>query len=157
MITIIALSDHQPRFTSLERTVLTQIFIDTENALKLYGYRISKHLNDNVMHEAVTYVHDTATKTVPCLDFLVSGAGTGQGLSLRPSVLSLGGDLSIGKQHKGKAVKMLLGPVILSFIILYYVILCYNMLYYVLFCSVLFCSVLFCPVLFCSVLFCSVL
>lgn len=107
MIICIILSDQRPKddekiFTSLERTVLTQIFIDTENALKLYGYKISKYLNDSIIHEAVTYVHDNAVRTVSCLDFLVSGVGTGQGLSLRPSVLSLGGDLSIGKQHKGK-------------------------------------------------------
>ena len=106
IITIIIPSDQRPKddkeiFTSLERTELTQIFIDTENALKLYGCEISKYLNDNIIHEAVTYVHDNAVKTVPCLDFLVSGVGTGQSLSLRPSVLSLGGDLSIGKQHKG--------------------------------------------------------
>ena len=88
-------------FNLSERTVLTQIFIDSENALKLYGTVISNYINDKIIHEAVTYLHNTAAKNVPCIDFLVSGCGSSQMLNLRPSVLSLWGDLSVGKPHKG--------------------------------------------------------
>ena len=65
---------------------------------------ISNYINDNIIHEAVTYLHNTAARNVPCIDFLVSGCGSAQILNLRPSVLSLGGDLSVGKAHKGAQI-----------------------------------------------------
>ena len=89
-------------FDSDERTVLTQIFLDVENASKLLGHEICSFLNENVQHEAVQYLQETAYKNIPCINFLVSGDSGPQILELNPPTLSLGGQMSIGRTYKGK-------------------------------------------------------
>jgi hypothetical protein len=88
-------------FSPADVQVMKEVFIDIPNALVLLGEAVCSFLHDKVKHEAVEYLQQCAHTDVPCVDFLVTGEGRPQELTLNPPKLHLGGLLSIGQGVKG--------------------------------------------------------
>ena len=81
--------------------MLTQIFLDIENSSILLGEEICYYLNNKLNHEAVDYIQEMEYKNIVCINFLVTGEALPQILELVPPMISIAGQMSLGRTYKG--------------------------------------------------------
>ena len=81
--------------------MLTQIFLDIENSSILLGEDICYYLNNKLNHEAVDYIQEMEYKNIVCINFLVTGEALPQILELVPPMISIAGQMSLGRTYKG--------------------------------------------------------
>ena len=88
-------------FSIDEEIILNEIFLDKENASILLGDDISNYLNNKLNHEAIDYIQEMTYKNIVCINFIVSGDSSPQILELVPPMISIPGQMSIGRTYKG--------------------------------------------------------
>lgn len=88
-------------FTTEDRQVLSNIWVDTDIATLLLGEAICQLLDSKINHEAVDYLKGAELSHLAVLQVAVNGKGTYQSLQLYPPRIEVGKHLSLGKFFEG--------------------------------------------------------
>ncbi len=91
-------------FIPEHRTIISEIWVDSNNALIIFGDYIDWLLNEKVQHEAIDYLKESALNHLASINFKVHGTSQLQYVSVQPPCLELGGKLSLGKVWSGEVL-----------------------------------------------------
>jgi hypothetical protein len=89
-------------FSSEERLILNDEWIETQLAVRLLGPFVCYYLDNLVQHEAVEFLQETARKNLPSVHTSISGVGKSQIIQVKPPLLKVPGFLSVGKSWMGE-------------------------------------------------------
>eukprot|EP00981_Chlorochromonas_danica_P012830 scaffold5444_cov181-Ochromonas_danica.AAC.11 len=85
-------------YNEAERSMLVTIWVDIQNAVKIFGTAIATLLNDKVMHEAVEYLKDCALNHLACFKLDVLAESVKPRVTVSPPCLEYLQPISIGKE-----------------------------------------------------------
>jgi hypothetical protein len=91
-------------FLPEHREILSEIWVDSNNALMLFGDYIDWLLNEKVQHEAIDYLKESSLNHLASINFIVHGDSYLQHLTVQPPCLEIGGKLSLGKEWTGEVL-----------------------------------------------------
>lgn len=89
-------------FSEEERSILVNEWIDTPLAVLLLGPFVSYYLDNLIQHEAVEFLQESARKNLPSVHTSISGVGKSQIIQVKPPLMKVPGNLSIGKSWTGE-------------------------------------------------------
>eukprot|EP01033_Poteriospumella_lacustris_P001452 gene1452-1054_t len=89
-------------FSGDEQQVMTVIWLDAINVVKLLGDNIASVLNEKVQHEAVEYLKDCSLNNFAGVSFLVHSQVEPHRVTVQPPCVEVGGALSVGGEWHGK-------------------------------------------------------
>lgn len=89
-------------YTDTEREILSEIWLDAGNVIKLIGPIVANILNEKVQHEAVEYLKDCSLNSYASnVHFTVTGIVAPHRVTVQPPCLEVGGTLAVGATWEG--------------------------------------------------------